>query len=93
MTCDHAAKSIIFTSLYRNTTLGYLSFFIMFYCSLSLYISYCYSKEELKLTYMRTNIKQLSKIIALKRNLEKNPNGLDHQGALINLRKYEVSSM
>ena len=64
----------------------------MFHCSLPLYISYCYSKE-LKLTYMRTNIKQLSKIIALKRNLEKTPKSLDHQGALINLRKYEVSSM
>ena len=65
----------------------------MFHCSLPLYISYWYSKEELKLTYMRTNIKQLSKITALKRNLEKNPNSLDHQGTLINLRKYDVFSM
>lgn len=42
---------------------------------------------------MRTNIEQLSKITALKTNLEKNPNSLDHQGTLINFKKYEVFSM
>ena len=42
---------------------------------------------------MRTNIELLSKITALKTNLEKNPNSLDHQGTLINFKKYEVFSM